>query len=75
MADESRDISGHEQLSIVILVVIDSPDTKADIVKEYFMGLIRLHEFDAKSLSSKIVEFLEHCNIKLDSCIAQCYDG
>ncbi|CAF4583845.1 unnamed protein product, partial [Rotaria sp. Silwood2] len=54
MADESRDISGHEQLSIVIRVVIDSPDTKADLVKEYFMGLIRLHEFDAKSLSLKI---------------------
>ncbi|CAF4495809.1 unnamed protein product [Rotaria sp. Silwood2] len=75
MADESRDISGHEQLSIVIRIVIDLPDTKADLVKEYFMGFIRLHEFDAKSLSLKIVEFLKQYNIKLDSCIAQCYDG
>ncbi len=75
MADESRDISGNEQLSIVVRVVVDSPDTKADLVKEYFMGLVRLHEFDARSLSSKIVEYLEHFNIKLDSCIAQCYDG
>ena len=75
MADESRDVSGHGQLSIVIRVVIDSPDTKADLVKEYFMGLVCLHEFDAKSLSLKIVEFLESYNIKLDSCIAQCYDG
>ena len=75
MTDESRDISGHEQLSIVIRVVIDSPDIKAGLVKEYFMGLIRLHELDAKSLSLKVVEFLEQCNMKLDSCIAQCYDG
>jgi len=34
MADESRDISGNEQLSIVVSVVIDSPDTKADLIKE-----------------------------------------
>ena len=74
MAGESQDISGHEQLSIVIRVVIDSPDTKADLVKEYFMGLVCLHEFDAKGLSLKIVEFLEPYNVKLDSCFAQCYD-
>ncbi|CAF3585950.1 unnamed protein product [Rotaria socialis] len=75
MADESRDISGNEQLSIVIRVVIDSLDTRADLFQEYFLGPVRLHEFDTKSLSLKIVEFLEHCNIKLDSCIAQSYDG
>ena len=58
MVNESHDISGHGQLSIVIQVVIDSPDIKADFVKEYLMELLRLHEFDVKGLSGKIVEFL-----------------
>jgi len=51
MADESRDISGNKQMSIVIRVIVDAPHGKSDIIKEYFMGLIRLHQFDATSLS------------------------
>ncbi|CAF1216123.1 unnamed protein product [Rotaria sordida] len=37
-ADESRDVSGHEQLSIVIRIVNDPSDNNNDIIKEYFMG-------------------------------------
>ncbi|CAF4117090.1 unnamed protein product [Rotaria sordida] len=38
IADESRDVSGHEQLSIVIRIVNDPSDNNNDIIKEYFTG-------------------------------------
>ncbi|CAF4928516.1 unnamed protein product, partial [Rotaria sp. Silwood1] len=75
IADESRDVSGHEQLSIVIRIVNDPSDNNNDTLKEYFMGFVRLHQFDAESLSLEIVKFLQQHNIQLDLCIAQCYDG
>lgn len=74
LADESRDISGHEQLSIVIRVVVPTADNKS-IIQEYFLGLIRLHEFDAQTLSHEIVKYLTEYGIELNSCISQCYDG
>jgi hypothetical protein len=74
MADESRDSSGHEQLSIVLRVVVPTDDNK-NIIQEYFLGLIRLHEFDAPALSNTIADFLINYGIDLQSCISQCYDG
>ncbi|CAF1302516.1 unnamed protein product [Rotaria sordida] len=74
LADESRDSGGNEQLSIVIRVVVPTNDNK-DIIQEYFIGLIRLHEFDAQSLSKMIADYLIKYGIELQSCIAQCYDG
>ncbi|CAF1538177.1 unnamed protein product, partial [Didymodactylos carnosus] len=53
LADESRDSGGHEQLSIVVRIVVHTDDDK-DIIQEYFLGLIRLHEFDAQTLSNEI---------------------
>ncbi|CAF3612443.1 unnamed protein product [Rotaria socialis] len=81
MADESRDISGNEQLSIVIRVV--DPDVKMHIDKsekscpfnEYFLGFIKLNEFDAETLTSEIVRFLSCLKIDLNKCIAMCFDG
>ncbi|CAF3784283.1 unnamed protein product [Rotaria socialis] len=74
MADESRDNGGHEQLSIVIRIVVNANNHK-HIIQEYFISLIRLHEFDAQTLSNEIVNYLTNYGVKLDSCIAQCYDG
>ncbi|CAF1398486.1 unnamed protein product [Rotaria sordida] len=73
LADESRDSGGNEQLSIVIRVVVPTNDSK-DIIQEYFIELIRLHEFDAQTLSKMIADYLIKYGIELQSCIAQCYD-
>ncbi|CAF5014144.1 unnamed protein product [Rotaria sp. Silwood1] len=58
ITDESRDVSGHEQLSIVIRIVNDPSDNNNDTLKEYFMGFVRLHQFDAESLSLEIIALL-----------------
>ena len=70
MADESRDVSGREQMSVVLRYV----DTDNEI-REHFMGFIKLDQFDAKSLSDKLFQFLNELNIPVRNCIAQCYDG
>jgi len=78
MADECRDISGHQQLSIVIRFICDDHIHAADcsdVLKEYFLGFIPLEKFDAETLSIKIVEFLNKLNIPLKSCICLCFDG
>lgn len=70
MANESRDTSGREQMSVVLGYV----DTGNEI-REHFMGFIELDQFDAKSLSDKLFQFLSELNIPARNCIAQCYDG
>jgi len=72
MADESRDVGGHEHLSVVVRVVSSPSNTmsnKNEVIQEYFLGLVRLHEFDA------IVQFLNLHQIDLKSCIGVCFDG
>ncbi|CAF1366267.1 unnamed protein product [Rotaria sordida] len=72
MADESRDISGNAQLSIVVRVVsspTDALSNKNNIIQEYFLGFVRLHQFDAMTLSSAIVRFLNLYQIDLKACI------
>jgi len=78
MADECRDISGRQQLSIVIRFVRDLNNrtiNTSNVVKEYFLGFVALKEFDAATLANKIVEFLNNLNIPLQSCICLCFDG
>jgi hypothetical protein len=78
MADESKDISGHEHLSIVVRVVSNPTNTmlnKNEVIQEYFLGLVRLQEFDAITLSDAIVQFLNSYSIDLTSCIGICFDG
>lgn len=81
MADETRDISGHEQLSLVIRVINHDVKTNNDLnqesslFKEYFLGFIKLHRFDAQTLTNEIVKFLSSVNINLKDCIALCFDG
>lgn len=81
MADETRDISGNEQLSVVIRAI--SHDVKinndlnqqSSLFKEYFLGFIKLDRFDAQTLTNEIVKFLSSLNIDLKDCIALCFDG
>lgn len=78
MADECRDISGRQQLSIVIRFVHDLNDRKIDasnVVREYFLGFVALDEFDAETLANKMIDFLNRLNISLELCICLCFDG
>ncbi len=78
MVDESRDVSGNEQLSVVLRFIPDYENNQVNdqnVVSEFFLGFIRLMEFDANTLSSKVVEYLSSLNIPLTSCIALCFDG
>ena len=78
MVDESRDVSGTEQLSIVIRFVNDENIDKSDscnVIKEYFLGFLPLQEFDAPALAKKIIDFLIKLAIPPQSCICFCFDG
>lgn len=78
MADECRDMSGHQQLSIVIRfarVVNDRVVKRSEVIKEVFLGFIPLQAFDATTLAREIIEFLTQLNIPLQSCICLCFDG
>ena len=81
MADETRDVSGCEQLSVVIRVVDldvkinNDLDQQSSLFKECFLGFIKLDRFDAQTLTNEIVKFLSSLNINLKDCIALCFDG
>lgn len=84
MADETRDVSGHEQLSIVVRVVSDKlvPNNvtghacrHAIDFGEHLLGLVKLDEFNAQTLADEIVQYLSSCNIPLNKCVAMCFDG
>lgn len=69
MADETKDISKVEQLSIVVRYYYHGE------LKEKFLGFTPLTELDASSLFLKIKEMLNKCDIDINNCIAQTYDG
>ncbi|CAF4089460.1 unnamed protein product [Adineta steineri] len=80
MVDESRDISGNQQLSVVVRVIdvevtANNHQNCQSLFKEYFVGFVRLVEFDAQSLTNEIVKFLSSINIDINSCVAMCFDG
>ena len=80
MADETRDISGKEQLSIVVRVVdsdakMNEGQNEQSLIKEFFLGFIKLDDFDAESLTHEIVRFLSSVNMDIQNCIAICFDG
>ncbi|CAF1328514.1 unnamed protein product [Rotaria sordida] len=62
MANECRNISGTQQLSIVIRFVRNLSNrtiNSSNVVEEYLLGFVPLQEFDAVTLANKIVEFSE----------------
>ncbi|CAF1415793.1 unnamed protein product [Adineta ricciae] len=65
MADETRDCTEYEQLSIVLRCISNEPlknsntIDKNSIFNEYLLGLVKLNEFDAESLSMEIIKYLE----------------
>ena len=81
MEDEAKDCSKNEQLSIVVRCIshdLVKQNDKIDcnsIFKEYLLGLVKLDEFDAQTLSNEIIQYLSHLKIDINSCIAMCFDG
>jgi len=69
LADETKDISKTEQLSIVLRYFFDSE------IKERFLGFTPLNGLDANSSFLKIKEILHTCQIDINNCVAQTYDG
>ncbi|XP_066975348.1 zinc finger MYM-type protein 1-like [Macrobrachium rosenbergii] len=69
MVDESKDISGREQLFVVVRYLFDHT------LHEEFLGFIRLHELNAEYPKNSICEMLLTCNIDAKNCIGQTYDG
>ena len=69
MADECRDVSRIEQLSVCIRYVNNG------LITEHFLGFSDMHELDASAITDKIVSMLGKQGLDVKQCIAQCYDG
>lgn len=69
MVDESKDMSGNEQLSVVVRYLYDNS------IHEEFLGFIRLHELNAEYLKNSICTLLLACGIEATNCVGQTYDG
>ena len=67
IADEARDVSMKEQLSLCLRYVNKN--------YERFVGFSDLCDLDAKALAEKIVVKLQVLGLDVKQCIAQCYDG
>ena len=70
IADETRDVSGGEQLEISILW-----DDSSYTVYEDLIGLVEVEATDAATLVSTIKDILLHVNLQLTQCHGQAYDG
>ena len=70
IADETRDISGKEQLVVSLRWVNDSYE-----VNEELIGLVDVEKTDAATLKSVIKDVLTCCSISINSCHGQAYDG
>lgn len=69
MADETKDVSKTEQLSIVVRYFFQGE------IKERFLGFTPLKHLNANSLFLHIKEVLSKCQIDINNCVAQTYDG
>ena len=71
IADESRDISNKEQLTCV-LRWISTTDLS---VHEDFLGMYELEKTDAETITTSLKDILLRCNLTIDDCRWQTYDG
>lgn len=69
MADETKDVSKTEQLSIVVRYYFQGE------IEERFLGFTPLTNLDANSLFLYIKQVLNTCHINIENCVAQTYDG
>ena len=71
IADECRDISHKEQLTCV-LRWISTTDLS---VHEDFLGMYELEKTDAETITTSLKDILLRCNLTIDDCRWQTYDG
>lgn len=69
IADETKDISKKEQLSIVLRYVHDG------VVHERFIEYVHATELNAASLTDNILRIISQVQLSIDRCVSQCYDG
>ena len=69
MVNESKDVSGKEQLSVVVRYLYQNN------IHEEFLDFARLREFNANYLKDKLVQVLNMCNIAPSNCVGQTKDG
>ena len=69
IADETKDVSKCEQLSVVLRYIYKNT------IHERFLGFTHAEQLDASALTEYILEVLRASGIALDDCISQCYDG
>lgn len=69
LADETKDISKTEQLSIMVRYYHNNT------MNERFLGYVPCNELNAKALFNYINKTLTDCGIDIKNCIAQTYDG
>ena len=70
IADETRDISGHEQFSISIRWIGINNE-----VREDFVGLVDVPNTDSATLADVIMDVLLRCNLDKRRLVGQAYDG
>ena len=73
LADETCDISGTEQLSIVVRF-LDRSGGKA-VVREEFLGYAKVEDMSAKSIAALILKKLTEYGLDLNGLVGQGYDG
>ncbi|CAB4037909.1 zinc finger MYM-type 1-like [Paramuricea clavata] len=71
IADESRDISNKEQLTCVLRWI----STTNLSVHEDFLGMYKLKKTDAETITTSLKDILLRCNLTIDDCRWQTYDG
>jgi len=69
IVDESADISGVEQLTILIRFL-----DKQSKIREEFLGFLPLDKLDAESVATKILSFMEDSGLNLSKFCGQGYD-
>jgi len=70
LCDGTRDVTGVENLSIVIRYISNVSD-----VCERLLCIGTTSQFDAANLTERIISYLKLYSIRLDRMLAQCYDG
>ena len=69
LADDTKDISRKEQLSIVLRYVYNGS------IYELFFGYSFAEQLDAESLYKYICNVIQSCKLFPENCVCQCYDG
>ncbi len=75
IVDEARDNSCTEQMSICVRYISSSVFNKQSIIRERFLGFVRLFDLNADALTENIQQFFNETGISLKRCVSQAYDG